>query len=110
MYPPLILSIKGNNGDKPDKDCIKIKFRRDPMSQKLDLCELKTALFDNGDLKEFLLFIIIFNMTLDMSGIILAIVEIQYLCRLVHVEVLCNFFAFHAEVVSTTLENWIPLF
>ena len=45
----MIPLIKSNNNAKLEKDCVKIKLGRDPMSEKLDLYELKMALFDNGD-------------------------------------------------------------
>ena len=63
VYTPTITPVKGKNGEKLDKYCVTIKLRRDPTSQKLDLYELKTALFDNDEPEEFLLFIRNFNMT-----------------------------------------------
>ena len=39
--PPPIPLIKIKNGDKSDKDFVKIKLRRDPKSEKSDLYELK---------------------------------------------------------------------
>ena len=38
--------IKGNNDDKLDKYLVKIKLRRDPISEKLDFYEVKMALCD----------------------------------------------------------------
>ena len=49
VYPPLIPIIKSKNGDKSDKHCVKIKLRRDPTLQKLNLYKFKIDLFDNGD-------------------------------------------------------------
>ena len=46
--PPLIQLFKSNSDDKLDKDCVKIKLRRDPTSQKMDLYEFKMALVYNG--------------------------------------------------------------
>ena len=57
MDPPLIPLIKSENYEKSDKYCVKIKLLWDTTSQKLDLHELKMALFDNGEPEEFLLFI-----------------------------------------------------
>ena len=53
---PTITIIESNNGDKSDKDCVKIKSRRNPISQRLDLYEFKMNLFDNRDPEEFLFF------------------------------------------------------
>ena len=46
---PLIPLVKSKNDEKLDKDFVKIKLRRDTKSQKSDLYELKTALFDSGE-------------------------------------------------------------
>ena len=62
--PPSIKRIKSNNDEKPDNYCIKIKFHRDPTSQKSDPYEFKMALFDNGEPEEFLMFIRNFNTNL----------------------------------------------
>ena len=82
MDPPLIPLIKSKNYEKSDKDCVKFKLLRDTTSQKLDLHELKMALFDNSEPEELLLFIRNFNMTLEASGILVAISKIQHLCTL----------------------------
>ena len=55
--PPLITPIKSKNITKLDKYSVKIKLRRDPMTEKLDLYEFKMALFDNGDPEELFLFV-----------------------------------------------------
>ena len=54
------------------------------MSEKSDLYELKTDLFDNGDPEEFLLFIRNFKITLEASGTLKYGANIQYLRTLVH--------------------------
>ena len=36
-----------------DKDFVKIKFRRDPTSERFGLYELKIDLFNNGEREEF---------------------------------------------------------
>ena len=51
MDPPPIPLIKSNNDDKSDKDSIKIKLRRDPMSENLDLYELKMAFLITSSLR-----------------------------------------------------------
>ena len=48
LHTPLINS---KHDDNPDKDSIKLKFCRDPTSEKSDLYELKMSLFYNGDQK-----------------------------------------------------------
>ena len=48
---------KSKNYMKAERDCVKIKLRRDPTSEKSDLYEFKMDLFDNGDLEEFLFFV-----------------------------------------------------
>ena len=66
--PPPTTLIKSKNDNKSYKDFVKIKLRRDPTSENLDLYQLKMALFANGDPEEFLLFIRNFNMTPEASG------------------------------------------
>ena len=78
----MIPLIKIKNYEKSDKDRVKIKLLRDPTSQKFDIHELKMALFDNGEPEEFLLFIRNFNMTVEASGMIVAIAKIQLLCTI----------------------------
>ena len=77
--PTLIPLIKINNDDKLDKYFITIELHRGTTSQKSDTYGLKTDLFDNGDLEEFLLFIWNFNMTLEASGTLKGGTKIQYL-------------------------------
>ena len=57
METPLITLIESKNDAKLEKDCVKIKLRRDITSGKPDLYELKMALFENGDPEEFLFFV-----------------------------------------------------
>ena len=84
VEPPLISLIKIKNDDKLDKYFVQIKLRRDPTSENLDLYELKTALFDNGDHEELFLFIRNFNMSIEASGTLRPGEKVQYLCMLVH--------------------------
>ena len=56
MEPPPIPLNKIKNDDIKDKYCVKIELRRDPTSQKLDLYELRMALFDNSETEEFCCF------------------------------------------------------
>ena len=96
---PLIKSI---NNAKLENDCVKIKLRSDPMSEKLDPYEFKMSLFDNNDPKEFLLFLQNFQMTLESSGDISASAKIQYLHTLLRGKVLHQLDTFSVEMVSTT--------
>ena len=79
MDPPPIPLIKSRNSEKSDKCCVKIRLHRDKTSQKSDPYELKMALFDNGEMEEFLLFISNFNTTIEESGTFVANANIQYL-------------------------------
>ena len=79
VEPPVIPLINSKNDDKSYKDFVKIKLRRDPTSEKLDLYEFKMALFDKGERGGFLLFICNFNMTIEASGTLNSIANIQYL-------------------------------
>ena len=56
VEPPPIPLNKIKNDDIKDKYCVKIELRRDPTSQKLDLYELRMALFDNSESEEFCCF------------------------------------------------------
>ena len=77
MDTPRIPLIKSKNDDKPEKYFVKIKLCRDPMSENLDLYEIKMALFDNSNPEEFLLFVRNFNTTLNVSGKFKAGAKIQ---------------------------------
>ena len=51
--PPPITLIKGNHDDKSENDFVKMKLRRDPTSENLDLYEFKMALLYNGYREDF---------------------------------------------------------
>ena len=91
VEPPPISLIKIKHDDKSDKYFVKLKLLRDPKSYKLDLYEFKIALFGNGDLEEFLLFVSNFNMTLDASGTLDLATKAQYLRMIFRVETLRQF-------------------
>ena len=55
--------IKSKHDDKSEKNFVKLKLRRDPTSNNSELYEFKMALFDNGDLDKFFLFVQNFNLT-----------------------------------------------
>ena len=100
--PPLIPLTKNKNYQKLDNYFVKIKLHVDPTSEKSDLYEFKIYLFDNGDPKEFLLFIRYFNMNIDASGTLMAGANIQYVHMLVGGEALHQCDALFAEVEDAT--------
>ena len=102
--PPIPI-LESNNKYKLDKYCVKIKFRRYPTSQKLDLYGFKMSLFDNLNTGEFLLFVSNFSMNLEASGNLVASTNIQYLLTLIIGEALHQYDMFPAKVGSTTSEN-----
>ena len=102
VEPALIPLITSKNDEKSDKDFVKIRLRRDPTSEKLYLYQLKMALFDNGDPEEFLLFILNFNMTIEVQGTLKSGAKIQYILTMLHGEVLRQFYTLSAEVESAT--------
>ena len=63
------------------------------------------ALFDNGDMEEFMLFIRNFKMTLEASGTLVASANIQCLHTLVCGEALHQFDMLYSEVGINTSEN-----
>ena len=77
---------KSKHNDKSDKDFVKLKLRRDPISEKSDLYESEMALFDNDDPEEFLLFVSNFNMTPKASGTIETAAKVQHLRTIVRGE------------------------
>ena len=69
MEPPPTPLVKRKNNDKSENDFVKMKLRRDPTSEDLDLYEFKMALFYNGYQEDFL-FAHNFKMTLEASGML----------------------------------------
>ena len=102
MYPTPITLTKSKNDEKLDKGSVKNKLCRNPTRTKLDLHEFKKALFDNGNLKEFLLFTWNFQMTLEATGALTSSAKIQYMCTLLHVKAIHRIFTLYVELVSTT--------
>ena len=84
VYPPPIPLTRINNNEKLYKDSVKTKLSKNLTSGKSDFYEFKMALFDNGKLKEFLLLISNFQMTLEAAGTISTGAKIHFLCTLVH--------------------------
>ena len=74
-----------------DKDFVKLKLRRDPALEDLDLYEFKIALFDNGKPEDFLLFVRNFNMALEDLGTLNMSAKAQYLNTIFHGEALRQF-------------------
>ena len=97
--------IKINNDEKSYKVFVKIKFRRDPTSAKLNRYKFKMALFYNGKMEEFLLFIGVFQMTFKVSGALIYGAKIHYLRTLVHAEAFRHIDMLSDEVGSTNSEN-----
>ena len=64
----------------------KIKLCRNSASEKSGLNELKMDLFDYGKPDEFLLFVQIFNITIEASGTLESNPKLQYLSNVLHVE------------------------
>ena len=95
--PPIPL-IKNNHNHKSDKDLVKIKLCRYPTSSSSDLYKFKMDMFDNGEPEEFLLFLQNFNITLAVSGTLATDKNIQYICTLVCVKLLCRFDLLSADV------------
>ena len=54
VEPYLIPLIQSNSYDKLDRGCVKIKLRRYPTSQKLDLYSFKMACFYNREPEDLL--------------------------------------------------------
>ena len=75
--PPPIPPIKSKHNDMSYKDFVRLKLHRDPTSDNSDLYEFKMALFNNGNLEEFLLFICNFNMTLKAAETLETAAKVQ---------------------------------
>ena len=78
---------------------------RYPKSSTSDLYEFKMSLFDHGKPEDFLLFIRNFNTNLAATGMLNMDTKIQYLCTLLHGEVLRQFDLLSADVKNTETLN-----
>ena len=58
-------------------------------------------LFENGEIKEFLFFVLYFNMTLVATSTLDMDAKIRYLCMLVHGEALRQFWLVYIDVENT---------
>ena len=105
VEPLMIPFIESKNYRKSYKYCVEIKLRWDPTLENSNTCDLKMALFDNGNLEELLLFARNFQMNLETSVMIAASTKIQYLCTLLHGEALCKLYKLYVEVVSKNAEH-----
>ena len=76
----------------------------DLTSAKSDPYEFKMALFKIGELEEFLLFVCNFNMTLTASKTLKTAAKAQYLCMIIRVEALRQFYS-----LSSDMEDMEPL-
>ena len=70
-----------------------------------EIYEFKMSLFDHGNLEEFLLFRLNYNITLMVTGTLDMDMKIQYLCTLVCGEALCQFDLFSADVENIETLN-----
>ena len=73
------------------------------MSEKSEPCELKIALFYNGDPEEFFVFIRNFNVNFKASGTLETDAKVQCLFMLVLDEALRQFDLLSADVYSTNI-------
>ena len=105
-----ITIVKSKKNAKPDKDDVKIKLRRDSMSEKPDLYEFKMALFDNGELEKFFLFIWNFQMTLEVLVTLADSEKIHYLCMQLCGKTLLQLDTLSIDVGSTTAYHLNPIF
>ena len=87
---------------KMGKYCVKIKLCRYPTSETSNLFEIIMDLFDHGKPKDFLLFMQNFRMALKAPGTLADNANLQYLCTLLHGELLCQFDTLCAHVIITT--------
>ena len=94
------LLIKSNHNDKSEKDFVKLKLHRDLISEKLDLYELKIALFDNDNLEYVLLYVCNVHTTIYSLGTLDPTAKAKYLRTIVCEEVLRQFDLLYAEVES----------
>ena len=105
VEPPPIPLIKETHDGKSNKDFVELKLCRDPTPFTLDLYEIKMALFERGELEEFLLFIRNFKLNLAASGTLKVGTKYQYLCTLVCRDALLQFDLLHADVEVTQTLN-----
>ena len=75
-------------------------MRRDPTSITSDLYDFKMYLFDHGKPEEFLLFIRNFRKTLAETWTLEMDARVNYICKLVSGEELCQF-----DLLSDVVEN-----
>ena len=86
---------------KVEKHCVKIKLRRNPKLEKLDMQEFKSPL-------EFLSFVRNFKMKLDASGTITVNAKLRYLRTILGIEALGQFDSLCAQVGITNMSHFKP--
>ena len=96
--PPPISLIKSKHDDNLNNDFVKQQLRRDPISEKSDLCEFKMTLFGNGNLEELLLFVCNSSMTIEDSVTMEPSAKSQLLSTLGRGEALCHFYLLSSDV------------
>ena len=82
MEPPPIPLFKSNINKKLGECYVSINLCRNPTLEISYMYDIKTAVFGNGDLKEFILFERNYQMMLKLSVSLTTGIEIQYLCTL----------------------------
>ena len=105
VYLLLILIIKSKNDRRAVKKSLKLN-RKEILRQKIRiLYRFKIDLFDNSNMEEFLLFLWNFKMTIKDLGMFTDNLNQQYICKLLHREVLRRFDTLCAQVGSTTITH-----
>ena len=84
---------------------MKLKVRRDPIYDMLELYEFKMSLYDHGEPGEFLLFISIFNTNHAETRMLEMDTNILYLRKLFRGEALHHFDLFFSDVENIETQN-----
>ena len=101
MEPTPITLIKETCNGLPYKYFTNLKLHRDPMYSTSYLYDFKISFFDHDKMEQFLLFIRNFNITLSSTGTLETDGNIQYLCTLVHGEMLHQFDLLYVNAENT---------
>ena len=96
--PHPIPLVKETSTRNPDGDYVKLNLHRYTMSSTSDLYEFRMSLLDHGEPEEFLLFVQNLQMNLSAKETLETEARVQYICTLVHGEVLLQFELLYADV------------
>ena len=102
--PPPITLIKSKNYMKKEKDSVKIISFRSYVGKSRHVW-IKNGLFDKDKLKDLLLFMRNFKITLDASGPLSENAKLQYLHTIIHGEAQYQFDTFCAQVGCMAMEH-----